>query len=99
MPLFKLTPSFLTFILTLAVSLHAMGLREAKESHKLTVAHAINEVAKGMASQIQIALKNKDFAEAEAINDSLCDFLSSDDKPASLINVSEIAELGGSKRR
>ena len=99
MPLLTLTPSFLRFILTLAVSLHAMGLREAKESHKLTVAHAINEVAKGMASQIQIALKNKDFAAAEAINDSLSDFLSSDDKPASLINVPEIAEQYAAKRK
>jgi len=76
-----------------------MGLREAKESHKLTVAHAINEVAKGMASQIQIALKKKDFAAAEAINDSLSDFLSSDDKPASLINVPEIANRYATKRK
>jgi len=99
MPLAKLIPSFFAFILTLAVSLHAMGLREAKESHNLTVAHAINEVAKGMASQIQIALKEKDFAAAEAINGSLSDFLSSDDKPASLINVPEIANRYAAKRK
>jgi hypothetical protein len=99
MPLAKFIPSFFAFILTLAVSLDAMGLREAKESHKLTVAHAINEVAKGMASQIQIALKKKDFAAAEAINDSLSDFLSSDDKPASLINVPEIANRYATKRK
>jgi hypothetical protein len=99
MPLAKFIPSFFAFILTLAVPLDAMQLREAKESHKLTVAHAVNEVAKGMASQVQIALKKKDFAAAEAINDSLSDFLSSDDKPASLINVPEIANRYATKRK
>ncbi len=89
----------LIFLQSLLVANEAEGLREAKEAHELVLAIAVKEVARSMATETQFALKKKDYARVVELNESLSDFLSTEDNPASLIVVPEIAESYALKRK
>ncbi len=89
----------LIFLQNMLVANEPQGLREAKEAHELKVANAVKEVARSMSTEMQSALKKRDYARAVELNESLSNFLSTKNNPASLIVVPNIAESYASTRK
>jgi hypothetical protein len=89
----------LIFLQNMLVANEPQGLREAKEAHELKVAYAVKEVARSMSNEMQSALKKRDYARAVELSESLSDFLSTKDNPASLIIVSNVAESYAATRK